>query len=119
MQDTRTFIGFVVIGLLIMVWIFMISPTPKVDQHPQATDTTAQQAATPAPAAARDTTPAISDSARAAGSFGKLFAPFAQGAEKHTVVHTSLYTASVSTRGGALEHLELAKYKTWDGYPVN
>ncbi len=118
MQDTRTFIGFVIIGLLIMVWIFMISPTPKPDQHPATpVDTAAQVAA--APAAPRDTTPAVSDSARVANSFGALFAPFTHGVEKHTVVHTSLYTASVSTRGGALEHLELAKYKTWNGYPVN
>lgn len=128
-QDTRTFLGFVVIGLMITVWLWWISPPAKVEQNKPVATSDSSAAQTPAavpgaaaaPAAAAAVTPAVaevSDSARRATAYGSLFAPFAQGNEKETTVHTSLYTAVVTSHGGALKQFQLNNFKTWNKYPV-
>lgn len=119
-QDTKTFLGFVLIAVIVLIWMSTQSPAPKTDSQPATADSVkahvdSMMAVSAAAAAAA---PVIPDSVRVQGKFGGLFTPFTTGTDKKTVIHTSLYTAEVSTLGGGLRQFELSNYKTWNHYPV-
>ncbi|HZV13193.1 MAG TPA: membrane protein insertase YidC [Candidatus Kapabacteria bacterium] len=122
MQDTKAFIGFVIIGLLIAVWLWFVSPPVKVVKTKKPSDTTQvkiDSVKVNAPAAQADTAAVVvSDSAKTINAFGNMFARFSRGEEKDITIHTSLYIAVLSSHGGALKQFQLAQYKTWNGYPV-
>jgi YidC/Oxa1 family membrane protein insertase len=115
-MDKRSTLGFVLIGLVMLLWLWLQTPPP---QQPGAThpDTSAQHVAPPpvepAPVqqAARDTS--------GTPDAGTFFAPRLSGAEKILVVETDLYRAEISTRGGVIRSWELKKFVTWDGHPVD
>jgi YidC/Oxa1 family membrane protein insertase len=113
-MDKQSTMGFVLIGVILIAWMWLQSPpAPKPGQMPDSTHAAAQPVKpVPAPVAApvsRDTTPV---------SLGTFFAGRDKGEEKFVIITTDLYTAEVTTRGGLLRKWELHGYKTWDGKPV-
>jgi YidC/Oxa1 family membrane protein insertase len=114
-MDRSTIIGFVLIGLILMVWMWMQAPPPP---KPGAAGHDSVAASMPAPrkdtAASAEPKPAAPED-----TLGAIFSGLAGGREAIVAVETDLYRARISTRGAGLVALELKNYTTWDGHPLN
>jgi len=117
-MDKQSTIGFVLIGLVLIAWMWLQAPPP---QHTAPkSDTT--HAAIPVP---RDTikteqpkrvSPVAQDGQR--DGTGRFFAGRETGEEQVMTIVTDLYTAELSSRGGLLRTWTLHNFKSWDGVPV-
>lgn len=118
-MDRQATLGFILIGLVLMVWMWYNAPTPPV-QKPLPIDT-AHAATQPA----ADTTLAkqvhepASPEPQPAKSYGEFFSNRLEGDEKILIVETDFYTAEVTTKGGLIRKWELKDFKTWNQYPVH
>ncbi len=109
-MDRNVVIATILIGLIMFVWLFWLTPPPQPPpaEEPAAADT---QAVAPEPepdvAAAPPTSlpPAVLDSTLAGAQ---------QGQARFITVDTDLYTARFSTKGATLVSLELKDYKKFD-----
>lgn len=121
-MDKQSVLGFVLIGLILIVWMWVQTPTAPPPRTSPA-DTMTAHAVRPAP---RDTAPAspavVPEAARgkdtSAAALGRFFVKAASGEEKVLTVRTDLYTAEITTRGALIRKWELRKYLTWDKEPV-
>ncbi|HUL43944.1 MAG TPA: membrane protein insertase YidC [Bacteroidota bacterium] len=114
-MDRKSIIGFLLIGLVLMVWMYWNAPPP---QPPAAQQDTSAAAAKPA---VRDTLAQLPKPVQAgsADTLGKFFSPLAVGEKKTIVVETDRYRCELSTLGGRIQSWIVKGYKTWDQYPVN
>ncbi len=116
MENKNTIIGFVLIGILLVVWMWIVSPPPQPPAHPGRVDTARAAAAVP------DTTrraPAPIPADTSTGSrWGTYFTAAATGNEGIVTVTTDKYIARISTKGGVIKTWELRDFKTWDKHPV-
>ncbi|MBI5464852.1 MAG: membrane protein insertase YidC [Ignavibacteriales bacterium] len=113
-MDRQATIGFVLIFLVLVVWMWLNAPAPKPVVPEKATPTSIKAAPI-----AKDTLRIKQAETRSTNdSLGKFFGGRNTGQERIIVVETDHYRAELSTRGGALKKWELKDYKTWDGYPV-
>jgi YidC/Oxa1 family membrane protein insertase len=121
-MDKQTTFGFILIGLVLIVWMWVQAPPPQ--ENPPGSVDTLSQADQPVGQAAEEAKaerepivsppPAVSQP----DSLGRFFAHLQTGEEKVLIVKTDLYVAEITTRGGLLRKWELEEYKTWDQYPV-
>jgi YidC/Oxa1 family membrane protein insertase len=119
-MDKKTTLGFVLIGLVLILWMWLQTPpvpqrgTPGADslQHLRVPVHDTVRVERPA-IAVRDTTAHTPEAL-----LGKYFAARASGEEKIIIVQTDLYTAELSTRGGVIKTWRLHRYNSWDGQPV-
>ncbi len=113
----RETLGFILIGLVLVVWMWINAPPPVQEGSARNADTTSHE-----PQKSRIGSPSSAPEKYAPApqtdSMGTFFTHLVQGEEKVITIHTDLYTAEVTTRGGELRRWELAKYKTWDGHQV-
>jgi len=118
-MDRKATIGFILIGVVLVVWMWLQSPTPS-SQRLAGLDSLRQKpvAAKEVPKPEPPPVPRDSIPASAEALFGKYFASCAVGVEKVIIVKTDLYTAEITTKGGLIRKWELTKYKSWDGHPV-
>jgi len=117
-MDKQTTIGFILIALVLIVWMWIQSPAPP--QHVQGTtdtiahmerrDSAAMEHAAVVPPPAPSPSPA--DAA------GKYFAARQTGEEHVLTVKTGLYLAEITNRGGMVRKWELTQYLAWDKRPV-
>ncbi len=120
-MDKNTTFGFVLIGLVLIVWMWLQSPAVPPPQRGAGADSLRN-----APAVVHDTVrtehpvAVQSDTTKHTPEemLGAYFAPRATGVEKIITVKTDLYTAEITTHGGLIRTWELHRYKTWDGHPV-
>ncbi len=117
-MDKQSTLGFVLIGLVLIGWMWLQAPPP---QHTmQRSDTTQTAVAVP-----RDTIkkeeprmpPTVVREGRQDGT-GRYFAGRETGRDQVMTIVTDLYTAEVSSRGGLLRTWTLHNFKSWDGVPV-
>ena len=114
-MDRSSTLGFVLIGIILIAWMWWQSPAPQQPVH--GTDTThavAQKPATPEPAPVA--APAKAETMQ--DKLGTYFAGRDKGDEKVVIIKTDLYTAELTTKGGLLRKWELHGYKAWNGKPV-
>jgi YidC/Oxa1 family membrane protein insertase len=119
-MDRNSTIGFILIAVVLVLWIWLSAPQPG--QRPMSgIDTTThvgrsggEDTSHPKPSAVAtpQSRPVQED------TLGKWFASAATGQEKITIIETDLYTAEISTKGGLVRKWELKKYTRWDGLPV-
>lgn len=116
-MDKRSTFGFVLIGIILLGWMWLQAPPPQ--QHPAPADTTQVHRAV-APDTVRHEVPVTAPTPHEAGvgELGAAFSGRETGDEKIVTISTELYTTEISTRGGLIRKWELEKYKTWDGVPV-
>src|SRR5512140_3474539 len=121
-MDKQSILGFVLIGIVLIVWMWVQAPPPQ-PAHPAAADSVAH-ARVVVPETAR-VAPISSPMGQRSGglvvapdSLGAFFTQRLKGPEKVLVIKTDLYTAEVSTHGGLIRKWELHEYKTWDQNPV-
>ncbi len=120
-MDRNTVIGFVLIGLVLMVWMYMNAPPPPqpgagadssaVRTHRPAPDTESAKAP-PSPAAAREQEQSDPD------SLGQFFSSAAAGHTQTISIESDLFRTELTTLGGGISYWELKKYSSWNGYPV-
>ncbi len=117
-MDKQSILGFILIGVVLVVWMWIQTPAPPPPHaaqqdtvaapHQVARDTVRVEAPVPRPAV----------TAAAPDSLGAFFTPRLKGSEKILTVRTKYYTAEISTRGGLIRKWELSDFKTWDHLPV-
>jgi len=111
-------IGFVLIGLVLIIWMWMHSPPPP-ERIPDATDMTTEEPLDTVPVEEPSIIDVpeerITDRMR---DFGTWFSHHADGEEKIITIETELYVAEITSRGGLLQRFELTEYDRWDGVPV-
>ncbi len=119
-MDKQSTLGFVLIALVLMVWMWYSTPAPQpAKQDAQSTQSvrrdsaTARQTVAPQQAAQAAETPQAADN-----TFGKYFTQAAAGTERIITVETDQYIAELSTKGGLIKKWTLKKYNTWDQHPV-
>jgi YidC/Oxa1 family membrane protein insertase len=113
-MDRQSTIGFILITLVLIVWMWI--QTPPREQIPPAVQDTTAAVASPAPAAVP--APAEAGLRVQSDSLGRYFAARQQGRERVIAVETDLYRAELTTLGGTLRTWEFRDYRTWDGHPV-
>ena len=117
-MDRQSILGFVLIFVILMVWMYANAPEPKPIEDPQTAqsvkpESTKVEAPKPVNRPAPDTT-----SKDPRDVFGKYFSARASGREELLTVETDLYKATLSTKGGLIKEWELKRFSTWDGRPV-
>lgn len=113
-MDRNATLGFVLIFVLLMIWMYMNSPKPTPVQE-QAQHGVVQKDTTK-PVEVKPRVP--STEAKTANAYGVYFADRAMGTDRTITIHTDLFTAEISSKGALITEWELKKFKTWDGYPV-
>jgi YidC/Oxa1 family membrane protein insertase len=112
--DRNAAVGTVLIFVILMVWMWMLTPPPPhtegAGQDAPVTDTAevAQQRQLPPPELDRRTReelPAVADTSIAAAT---------EGQDRSIVVETDLYRAVFATRGGTLRSFQLKEYQKFD-----
>jgi YidC/Oxa1 family membrane protein insertase len=117
-MDRQSIIGYILIFILLVVWMWMSSPKPgqQAEQQRAVATQTAQQDS------ARHATPASptvqTPKETVADPLGKFFLGRDKGQDQVITIESDLYTVEISTKGGLIKKWELKKYKTWDGKPV-
>jgi YidC/Oxa1 family membrane protein insertase len=110
-------IGFILIGLVLIVWMWMNTPPPQEPQ-PLDMDTTFVESPT-----RPEEDPVVRDlpvdpQPAPETAYGRWFSHLAAGEEQIVSISTGLYTTELSTHGGILRRYELTEYVTWDKEPV-
>ena len=119
-MDKQTTIGFVLIGLVLIIWMWLQTP-PAPQPRPSPADSVLASHPVVRDTIRREGPHAIDrQPATVAGidSVGKFFTSRLTGQEKILVVHTDQYTAEVTTKGGLVKKWELHDYRTWDQDPI-
>lgn len=116
-MDRNSVIGFILIGVVLLVWMYYNTPKPSEIRKTTA-DTTEQIQKEKVEKSQAVPSPEEKPVADTAGMFGKYFAAFKAGTEKIITIETDNFTAEITTKGGLIRKWELKKYKTWDKLPV-
>ncbi len=115
-MDKQATIGFILIGIVLVAWMWLQTPqvpppaVQRADSVRAAVRDSVQRAAAAAPAR-RDTSAQEETPSR-------FFASRVTGTERVLTIKTDLYTAELTTRGGLLRTWELHRFLTWDKHPV-
>ena len=116
-MDKNTIIGFILIGLVLMVWLWISAPPPQPAMPGKDSSSIVQKKSQV------DTNISINTSVggkvKSEDSLGRYFSHLAVGAEKIFVIETKDYRAEISSVGGSILKWELKNYKTWNQQPVN
>lgn len=117
-MDRSTSIGFVLIALILLVWMWLNTPPPQQVKN-TITEDTAFIATQPSKLEGASLTQARQSQKSAEDTLGVFFAARAIGTQKRLRVETDDYIVTLSSKGAAVISWELKKYKTWDQHPVN
>jgi YidC/Oxa1 family membrane protein insertase len=104
-------LGFVLIFGVLMVWMWMNTPEPSVQQMPPSSEQTVEKREEP-------TKPVKGLSQPDGYDAGRFFEAATQGQEKILIIESELFIAEITTKGGMLRKWVLKDYKTWDQFPV-
>jgi YidC/Oxa1 family membrane protein insertase len=115
-MDRNSVIGFLLIGLVLMVWMWVNSPKPtdpkKIRQDTIQTKRETVVVQEKKPQEQEQKIQTTND------KFGKFFSSAATGRENIITIETELYKAEVTSKGALIRKFEFKKYKSWDQIPV-
>jgi YidC/Oxa1 family membrane protein insertase len=113
-MDRQSTLGFVLIFIVLVVWMWLNSPQPKTKQVENGTKQGQIKDTVKVfqPKVVKQKEP--SD----ANPYGKYFSARAKGLEQIVSIETDLYSAEISSRGGVVRKWELKNFKTWNNLPV-
>ncbi len=110
-------IGFVLIGLVLIIWMWMNTPPPPepLTVQPDTTITDPQL-----PAARERVVPVVPDPEirQPETDHGRWFSHLTEGTEKIVRIETDLYVLELSTHGAVVRSIAFTEYDLWDGNPV-
>lgn len=114
MERTQT-LGFVLIFVVLVAWIWLNTPPPAPPgERPSATraDSIAPKAAESPKVATRSADTAATDRT------GRFFRGRDTGTAQTITIETDLFRAELSTKGASIRTWELKGHETWDRHPV-
>jgi YidC/Oxa1 family membrane protein insertase len=122
-MDRNSIIGFVLIGLILVVWLYFQSkntPPPQQQQQVQQIEDTLKK---PVKTDTQKTViqpkkDSVISENPVSEKLGVYFSKFEKGEDKVIMIETDNYYAEFSTKGGSLIKFEVKGFKTWDNYPV-
>ncbi len=122
-MEKQTVIGFVLIAIVFMVWMYMSMPDPAEQKKAQESaarhDSTATVKGDTSPAKPQKKTSFSSEKDSAdTGEFGKWFSHLTSKPEKLYTIETDKYTAVFTTAGGGIKRWTLKEYSTWNNAPL-
>jgi len=130
-MDRNTVIGFVLIGLVLMVWMYMNAPPPRpvtagADSTAVTGGTTPGETGGTSPSKTPGQGPGAAQAAAVPAdepvtdtdSLGKFFGSLAAGQKKFMSLESPLWKAEISTLGGGISSWQLKNYSTWNGDTV-
>lgn len=112
-MDRQSVIGFILIFVVIVVWMWLNSPQQKTEVRTSKKEQTKDSIEVKRPKIIVE-----KKEAKEPNLYGSFFSNRATGTERIIYVETDLYTAEISSKGGLIHKWELKGYKTWDGHPV-
>ena len=113
-MDRQSTIGFILIFVVLVVWMWLNSPPPRTQKETKAVNTLQT----------KDSSVTVQQKALGtkeepqADPYGKYFSARVNGTEKVITIETDSYFAEVSSKGAVIRKWELKKFKTWDGKPA-
>ena len=102
-MDRQALLGYILIFLLLVVWMWMNTP-PPADPTTQQQQTTAQDTVQPAPVKLEEVEQKPQASAQ---PFGEFFTERTLGRERSIFIETDLFTAELTAKGGLIKKWEL------------
>src|SRR5437667_5934901 len=125
-MDKNSIIGFVLIGLILVAWLYFVNKNSQVDKLQKEQQTQRIQDSlkkiTPLDTLrktdAKTDTTTIRTEKRDSLKYGALFSKFEKGEDKIIIIETDKYYAEFSTKGASLIKYEVKGFKTWNGLPV-
>ena len=119
-MDRQSILGYILIFILLVVWMWMSSPKPgqQAEQQKAVATQAAQQDSTRRAAAVVTQPAKQAPTEKSVDPLGRFFIGRDRGQEQIITIESDLYVAEISTKGGVVKRWELKKYKTWDGKPV-
>jgi YidC/Oxa1 family membrane protein insertase len=125
-MDKRSILGFVLIGLILIVWLYIQNQNSVKDQKKKEQITKQIEDSlkkilpldTLKKEVKKDTIRIKTEQATDSLKYGTLFQKFEKGEDKIIRIETDKYYAEFSTKGASLIKYEIKGFKTWDGYPV-
>lgn len=117
-MDRNTVIGFVLIGIVLMIWMWMNAPPPG-HENTLKKDSMAVRGDAVRDSSHRKKEEPREELQASPDSVGKYFSAFQGGQEKFITIHGDLYDGRISSRGAKITSWELEKFKDWSGKPVN
>jgi len=115
-MDRNTVIGFILIGLVLMLWMWLNAPPPPPVNKGAVRDSSAVQQRAPVPAQPEKTEHA---NIPQSDSLGKYFSHLTGKPERTVRVRSDQFDGVLSSRGAAITSWILEGYKSWYGAPVN
>lgn len=124
-MDRNAVIGFVLIAVLFVVWMFVTTPSPEEIQQQEAqkkeqVQPDAEKTKERQPAAIAPTQDPV-DSTNASAElnrFGAWFAHLGRGQEDTFTIETEKYEVTFSTRGGSIKRWRLKGFHSWNDKPL-
>ncbi|HYF02800.1 MAG TPA: membrane protein insertase YidC [Patescibacteria group bacterium] len=107
-MDRQSFIGFALIALIVMGWMFYNQSTQT--QQAEKKKAVTAQVQPNSETAATPVTPQA--------DLGATFTPLAASSERTVTIETDLYKAAISSKGGTVVRWELKKFEDHRGNPV-
>lgn len=114
-MDRNTVIGFILIGLILMIWMWMNMPPPSQQRNP--VDST-HSGAVIADTATRYFE-IVGKNVNGQDTLGNFFSHLVNGIKRSLIIETQYYRAEISTKGGNIRSWKLQNYKTWDQQPID
>ncbi|OGU30285.1 MAG: hypothetical protein A2X67_12335 [Ignavibacteria bacterium GWA2_55_11] len=114
MERSQT-LGFILIFVVLVIWMWMNTSAPKPVAEPPAAGSVKDSAKSPP---AKTETIRAKEPAELTSSPGLFFAGRDKGYERLFTVETDQFRAVISNKGGTIRSWELKNHKTWDGRPV-
>ncbi len=126
-MDKRSILGFVIIGIILMVWLYIQNKNSVEDKRKKEEITQQIQDSlsklVPKDSLKKDIkkdSVITNQNAPANDSlkYGVMFTKFEKGEDKIIRIETDKYYAEFSTKGGSIIKYQVKGFKTWDGFPV-
>ncbi len=135
-MDRQAIIGFIIIAILFVAWMFYTAPSPEEIQKQQNAEQQAQeQAAQETKSPENGTDEAVTDAASADGAlaaadedstaagsgdlrYGKWFSHLGDGADNTFTVKTDKFNVVFASKGGSIRRWTLNNFTTWRDNPL-
>jgi YidC/Oxa1 family membrane protein insertase len=112
-MDRQAALGYILIFILLVVWMWMTAPPPAQEPQTPPQQTTAQDTV-----GARPVVQPPQERITAPSPESRYFTKSLRGQDRSLFIETDLYVAEITAKGGLIKTWELKKFKTWDGHPV-
>ncbi|MBI5021339.1 MAG: membrane protein insertase YidC [Ignavibacteriales bacterium] len=120
-MDKNTVIGFVLIGIVLMVWLWMTAPPPQTQVQDKDTTGNLNHQKTKEPLEPNTTSKpgTVQTSISVEDTLGKYFSHLIKKEKKKIIVETDCYKLELSSVGGTVTSWTLKDYLTWDRHPID